>query len=188
MRRSKLSEKYLVIVKQRIGHFCNYAIIVVSIVAWEGVSQPMADNAYDVLRDNLGNHGRETKRRCGANAQKACLCQGKNDDGGASYSFGCSWSYYLGTCKFAVSSKGKVAKYRLDKGSEDREEEVEETVEDLATTLGPLYKKMVPDAYKNQVAFESIADSCRIGNEPGKPFSGVTSVLDFCAHAHRYVQ
>lgn len=36
-----------------------------------------------------------------------------------------------------------------------------------------------------QVHFEGEGSSCRIGYEPGRPWSGVTAVVDFCTHSHK---
>lgn len=66
-----------------------------------------------------------------------------------------------------------------------QEQEVEERLHSLATLLGPLYDTLAPAAFKNQTQFERDASECRLGFKPGRPFSGVTACIDFCAHSHR---
>ena len=45
---------------------------------------------------------------------------------------------------------------------------------------------LVNNIFLFQTKFESVAQDCRIGhNTDGRPFSGVTCCLDFCAHSHK---
>ncbi|XP_031342579.1 DNA N6-methyl adenine demethylase isoform X2 [Photinus pyralis] len=182
IRRASYEEKYLIIVKQRLGHCCFAAIIVVCIVAWDGVVRGDADTIYDMLRYKLNKFGLPTNRRCATNDPRTCACQGLDPDNcGASFSFGCSWSMYYNGCKYARSKV--IRKFRLSVRSE--EDEIEERMQNLATYLSPMYKNLAPDSFRNQCEFEDVASDCRLGLKPGRPFSGVTACLDFCAHSHK---
>ena len=62
---------------------------------------------------------------------------------------------------------------------------MEDRLNELVTNLTPLYEKLAPEAYKSMTLNENIASHCRLGNKPGRPFSGVTACVDFCSHSHR---
>lgn len=169
-------------VKHRTGHTCASAFIVICMVAWEGVAFSTADNLYQTLTEKLNRFGSPTRRRCGTNEQRTCACQGLDPIRcGASFSFGCSWSMYYNGCKFARSRI--VRKFRLS--DEFEEKIIEEKLQTLASNLSPLYKCLAPISYENQCKYEHIASECRLGIKTGRPFSGVTACMDFCAHAHR---
>lgn len=182
IRRANYTEKVLVVVKFRNGHKCATSWIVVCLVAWEGIPQSEADLDYTLLSHKLNRYGLPTTRRCATNENRTCACQGLDPETcGASYSFGCSWSMYYNGCKYARSKT--VRKFRLSVKTE--ESEIEERIHVLATLLSPLYMNLAPKAFENQVQFEKEASDCRLGFKPGRPFSGVTACIDFCAHSHR---
>ncbi|XP_075390585.1 methylcytosine dioxygenase TET1 [Tenrec ecaudatus] len=214
LRRSGDEEKVLCLVRQRRGHHCSTAVMVVLIMVWEGIPLPMADKLYTELTESLKSYnGHPTARRCTLNENRTCTCQGIDPEAcGASFSFGCSWSMYFNGCKFGRSpaprkfridpssplntyyeriTRGRIPRRRCMKperigpGHKAMEKILEDNLQSLATSLAPIYKQYAPVAYKNQIENEEIGRDCRLGYEEGRPFSGVTACLDFCAHPHR---
>jgi hypothetical protein len=182
VRRSK-AEKFLVLAKNRKGHKCENKWIVIVIVHWEGISLKISNQAYETLSEPLGTYGIPTPRECESNQNSDCVCS----VGGASISFGCSWTCYTCGCKWGLSSLNKkIEKFKIMKGAPKQiQSDIEETLQNIATLVSPLLFSVAPDTYRNMVSFETVAGDCRIGRPMcGKPFSGVTVVSDFSAHPH----
>ena len=140
LRRPGPHEKYLVVVKERYKHFCEYSWCVAAIISWDGIPRDLADRAYNEIAFKTSKFGTETDRQCAANKKKTCACQGFDMNyNGASYTFGCSWTMYHNICKFCRSSE--VHKFKLI--DESAEGDLANICEELTNTVAPAYKVLL---------------------------------------------
>ena len=159
----------------------------VCLIDYEGISPDLADFAYEKISGTLATEGEQTNRGCQTNKTRSCACQGlSKEEGGASYSFGCSYNYFNGSCKFWNSGE-EPRTFNLNKTKKKgkEEEDLKALCDKLSDCVAPLLEDLAPDCHQNMTLFSEVASDCRLGSSGGRPFSGVTAVTDFCAHSHR---
>jgi hypothetical protein len=180
LRRKSPEEKFLVLFKKWACQKCANQWIVLAMVDWDGVASQVVNTAYQQLSKILGKFGKATPRACESNKEDPpCTC----NNGGGSFSFGCSWTRFGGICKFNKRGNNEDKFQLIKKAPHRKRIEIERKLQEIGTLVGPILAKLAPVCYSNMVAGESTTQ-CRIGLQTGKPFSGVTAVTDFCAHPH----
>ncbi|EDV29763.1 uncharacterized protein TRIADDRAFT_52488 [Trichoplax adhaerens] len=155
IRRISKSEKLLALVHRRRGHTCKASVVLMAIVAWDGIHPDRAN----VLQD--------------------CHCQGTdNQREGAAFTLGNMYQTEDDGLKIILNASA----YQLADSA--KEQELAEALESLAADLAPVYKKFAPWAYNNQIKYQENCVGKSINEEKNGPFSGVICSLDFCAHNH----
>ena len=165
VRQSCHKEKFLVLVKVRPGHDCEFSCQAVGIVQYSGVPRALADQAYSTISQTVARDATQTERGCMANSTKTCACQGEvegGEGGGRSCTFGCSWNMYTGgLCKFAKSS-GEPRKFKLNNSQE--EAGLEQICGQLADCVSSEFQRLAPACFTNMTLFSQLAPDCRIGS------------------------
>jgi hypothetical protein len=151
--RKSNEEKVLIVIKYREGHKCDYQWNVMAIIKWDGIKTEKGNQIYETMRRSLGVHGISSNRKCGGNKDKSCPCNGQNQTGGASFTFGCSVHKYYKCCKFGPGNPDRNielnSKFKLTGKTKQEQKEIAKTIHNLADDIAPIFKAHAPDAYGN---------------------------------------
>ena len=128
-----------------------------------------------------GPYGIHVPRGCEFNNELNCHCNGTTKQG-ASVSLGCSYQSRHNACKFKKSKAPQ--KFKLEDSDDNNQAALQETLENIGDLMAKTLKQCAPQAHLNMIKNCEIAKECRIGTLKENPFSGVTCVMDFSAHAH----
>lgn len=171
-------EDVLVLYRRRPSHNCKYSLFIVAIILWDANFHSRDQTMlFGQLTANLCHSRLERSRSCSWNRRRTCFCQGTDETiRGKSFAIGCSYSAFTRGCKFAGSQRPETKRFgRLST-------DVVELINNWATDIAKLHKKMVPIAYANMIKYNN---DCRIGNGEERPYSSLTVCSDFSAHNHR---
>ena len=80
-----------------------FSYIIIAVIHWDALPRNRCIDLYNHIAKNIDKlENYIDKRKC--EKYNNCNCQGSNiDTQGASYTFGCTYSIYHDTCKYALS-------------------------------------------------------------------------------------
>ena len=105
----------------------------------------------------------------------SCNLSQKKSNHSIIFSYGCAWSVYFDGCKYGKGGMNDINKFRMQTSAPTNvSQEIGTSINHLATLMGPLTQQLTPKCYDLMVKKEEQGQTCRIGNAPGKPFSGAT--------------
>ena len=183
-------ERLLVICRQHPGHVCSRKVTALSLICYECLNSRQTSDAYKAITAGDLRHYKPDSRDNAFPGKSTCACN--EATGGASYTFGCTWSERTRGCKHgqARDSRGKFFPKDSfpDKSPEGQRIALntKSIIDPLADAAAPWLQALCPEAFSAMTVADEYASSCRIGTEETcpRPFGSATFVVSYCAHYH----